>query len=119
MVRQFCDERNWEQFHGPKDLAIGIVTEGSELLDHFRFQNDSQSKALLLDPHKRQLIGEELADVFYFVLRFADLNGLDLATVLSEKLKKNAEKYPKDLSYGSNLSARDLHKIKGDGSEND
>ncbi|MFH1211737.1 MAG: nucleotide pyrophosphohydrolase [Candidatus Woesearchaeota archaeon] len=93
-VKKFCEDRDWERFHNPKDLAIGVVTEASELLDHFRFKSDEQMREMLNDPKKRVEIGEEIADIFYFLLRFAQMNNIDLATELDRKLEINNKKYP-------------------------
>ena len=96
-IKEFCDERDWEQFHNAKDLAIGISTEAGELLDLFRFK-DSEEAFL----NHRADIEEESADVFFFLLRFAQMNAIDLEEVLKRKLEKNAEKYPIDKAKGSN-----------------
>ncbi len=102
LVKEFCEERNWDQFHNPKDLAIGIETESSELLQHFRFKTPDDSKELLLNPESRQEICDELADVFYFVLRFAQMNDIDLYDALVNKIAKNNVNYPLSLSRNSN-----------------
>ena len=104
-VRTFCEERDWTQFHTPKELSIGMVTEASELLELFRFQSDAQMKSMLADASYREHIGDELADQFFFLLRFADLYGFDLSAELQRKIAKNNEKYPIDESYGSNRKA--------------
>lgn len=101
-VRSFCDERDWGQFHTPKELAIGMVTEASELLELFRFQTDAQMRDMLDDPDERVHIGDGLADQLYFLLRFSDLYGFSLADELERKLKKNAVKYPVEKARGSN-----------------
>src|SRR5688572_4685738 len=93
-VRQFCEDRDWDKFHGAKDLAIGIVTEASELLEHFRFLSKKQLADVFSNPAKRKQIEEELADVFFFVLRFAQLFRVDLDQSLERKLRLNAVKYP-------------------------
>lgn len=103
IVQQFCEERDWDQFHTPKDLAIGIITEASELLELFRFQSEEDIQHMLKDAGKRQAIGEELADVLYFLLRFAQLYDFDLVDVFLDKMKKNAQKYPSERARGSNL----------------
>ncbi len=102
-VKAFCEERDWDRYHNPKDLAIGMVTEASELLDIFRFKDLEQSEALLSDPGSREHVEEEVADVFYFVLRFAQMNGIDLSKALESKIAKNGKKYPVELSKGKNL----------------
>ena len=107
-VRAFCSDRDWDQFHAPKNLAIGITTEAAELLSHFRFVPDDLSGDVLLDPAKRQAVADELADVFFFVLRFADRTGIDLGSALESKLAKNAEHYPVEKSRGKNIKYTEL-----------
>lgn len=101
-VREFCEERNWTQFHTPKDLAIGLSTESNELLELFRFKDRSDQDALLADPEKRAEVEDELADILFFTLRFADLHDIDLEDALETKLEKNRERYPKDQYESSN-----------------
>jgi NTP pyrophosphatase (non-canonical NTP hydrolase) len=93
-IREFCDEREWEPFHGPKDLAIGLVTEASELLQHFRFKTAEESATLFQSPSGREALEDEMADVLFFLLRMADLNAVNLSHALKNKMVKNAEKYP-------------------------
>lgn len=99
-VRDFCDARNWRKYHTPKELAIGMATEASELLQLFRFMNDERIAEMLHDSEQRQAIEDEVADTLLFLLRFADLNDIDLQAALSSKLKRNGERYPIDT--GSN-----------------
>jgi len=101
-VKEFCEARDWDQFHGPKDLAIGVSTEAAELLEHFRFQSDEQALALLSDPHVREEIEDELADVLFFVLRFSQRFDVDLTTALLRKIKKSELKYPVEKAKGKN-----------------
>lgn len=101
-VQMFCEERDWDQFHNPKDLAIGVSTEANELLDIFRFKSEEQMKSQFADASTRIHIEEEVADVLFFILRFAQMNGIDLEKCLDDKLVKNAEKYPVEGSKGSN-----------------
>lgn len=101
-VQEFCEVRDWDQFHNPKDLAIGISTEANELLDVFRFQSEQQMRDILLDKCKREHVEEELADTLFFILRFAQMNDMDLSSILENKLKKNNEKYPVEISKGKN-----------------
>lgn len=102
IVADFCRERDWDQFHNPKDVAIGISTEASELLQLFRFKDVSELGGLLADPVFSGKVREELADVFYFTVRFSQVTGIDLYSALVEKIAKNAEKYPVGTSKGSN-----------------
>ena len=101
IVKRFCDDRDWAQFHSPKDLAIGISTEASELLEIFRFKSEKEIIEILKGP-RRIKVSEELVDVLYFVLRFAEMNNIDLSEELGKKIGKNAEKYPVEKSKGSN-----------------
>ena len=102
IVRRFCEERDWDQYHNPKDLAVGMVTEGSELLEIFRFKTPEECRALLSDPKRLEEIRDELSDVFYFVLRFAQMNDIDLFSALEDKIAKNDAKYPADKVRGCN-----------------
>jgi NTP pyrophosphatase (non-canonical NTP hydrolase) len=101
-VKEFCEARDWDQFHGPKDLAIGVITEASELLEHFRFQSDEQALALLNDPHIREEIEDELADVLFFLLRFSQRFEVDLDKALLRKIEKSERKYPVEKAKGKN-----------------
>ena len=99
-VRRFCEERDWDQYHNPKDLAIGLSTESNELLDIFRFKDEEQMQEIFSDEKKRTHVKEECADILFFLLRFAQMNDLDLGECLDEKIVKNAEKYPVESSKG-------------------
>jgi len=101
-VREFCEARDWRQYHSPKDLGIGLVTESSELLDEFRFKDADEQVDLLSDPQRREDVEEEVADILFFLLRFADLYDIDLERALELKLEKNRERYPVDEYEGSN-----------------
>ncbi len=102
-IRQFVQERDWEQFHNPKDLAIGLSIEAAELLEHFRFRSDSEVAARLQDAGFRQKISHELADVLYFVLILCDYLELDATTILAEKMAISASRYPVHRVKGRNL----------------
>ena len=101
LVKKFCEDRDWDQFHNPKELAIGISTEANELLQIFRFKSEIEMAAML-NGEKRKKIEEELADVFYFVLRFSQMYEIDLYNTLVNKIDKNNQKYPVDLVKGNN-----------------
>lgn len=102
VIKRFCEERDWDQYHNAKDLAIGIVTEASELIDNFRFKSLEEVEALFNNSEKREQICDELVDVFYFVLRFAQRYGIDLVTEFHRKMKINEEKYPVEKCRGIN-----------------
>ena len=101
-IKTFCEERDWDQFHDAKELAIGIVTEASELLEHFRFKSKEQINEMFKNETKRNELTEEMADVLYFLIRMAQRYNIDLTTELNRKLDKNHKKYPIEKSKGSN-----------------
>ena len=101
-IRCFVQERDWEQFHTPKDLAIGLAIEAAEVLEHFRFQSETEIAAKLAEEASLKDIGHELADVLYFVLLMCDRFGLDAATTLREKLSISASRYPVTQARGNN-----------------
>ena len=108
IVMRFCEERDWSQYHGLKDLAIGISTEAGELLDLFRFKCDDECLRMLDSDRGRTDISDELADVLFFVLRFAKAADIDLREALESKVAKNALKYPVDKAKGSNKKYTEL-----------
>ena len=101
-VREFCEAREWGQYHAPKELAIGLVTESSELVEEFRFKDEAEQVELLQESERRADVEDEVADVLFFLLRFADLYDVDLEAALERKLEKNRQRYPEDEYKGSN-----------------
>jgi NTP pyrophosphatase (non-canonical NTP hydrolase) len=108
IVQKFCEERDWDQFHGPKDLAVGIVTEAAELLDHFRFKNETEAQKYLANSQKRTEVEEEVADTLFMLLRFAQMHNIDLTKALKRKIEINNKKYPIHKSKGNNKKYTDL-----------
>jgi dCTP diphosphatase len=101
IVRMFAEEREWEQFHSPRNLLLALVGEVGELASEFQWIDDSEVEAALSNPDKRDAIGSELADVFTYLLRLADVTGIDLATELTKKIALNEIRYPAEKSKGS------------------
>ena len=97
-LREFARERDWEQFHSPKNLATALSVEAAELLEHFQWLTDEQSRTL--DDAKRTAVGEELADVLLYLLQLADKLDIDPLQAAERKLRLNAEKYPADRARG-------------------
>ena len=95
LIKKFRDDRDWRQFHNPKDLAISISLEASELLEIFQWSGDD-----LECTDKMDKIRAELADVLSYCVLLADRCGLDLDTILCEKIKRNEEKYPVEKAKG-------------------
>lgn len=102
-VKAFCEERDWDQYHSPKELAIGLSTESNELLDLFRFKTEEQMRLMMENPERREAVSEELADIFFFLLRFSQMYGFDMEKCLEQKIDKNGRKYPADKVRGKNL----------------
>lgn len=93
-VRDFTNERDWEQFHNPKDVGVALSIEVAEVLEHFRFKTNKDIEEYLSKPENKKELSHEVADVFWFILRLSDVCGVDLTTALLEKLKLSAKKYP-------------------------
>lgn len=93
-VLQFSRERDWEQFHHPKDLGVALACEVGEVLEHFRYRTNDEVRAALGDPAAKRALAHELADCLWLVLRLADVCGIDLSAALREKLEEAARKYP-------------------------
>lgn len=102
LIQTFCEVRDWDQFHNPKELSIGLITEAAELLEHFRFKTPEQMIQLQNDEKKMQEVKEELADCLFFILRFAQMNNIDLTTEAYKKMEKNNTKYPVEKVKGLN-----------------
>jgi len=105
-ITEFRDARDWKQFHNPKDLALSLVLEASEVLEHFQWKNSTEVEKYVKE-HKGH-IGEELADVLYWVLLMShDLN-IDIAEAIKDKLEKNNQKYPVEKAKGKYTKYTDL-----------
>lgn len=91
-IRKFVNDRDWMQFHNHKDMAISLVLEATEVLEHFQWKNPEEVK-VRVETHKEQ-IEEEIADVAIYLLELAENLGIDLNKAVVNKVKKNAKKYP-------------------------
>ena len=103
LVTKFRDDRNWAQFHNPKDLAISLSLEASERLEIFQWSGSD-----LVCEEKIDKIKEELADVLCYSILLADRCGLDMDEIIRDKVKKNGEKYPVEAAFGSKEKYTDL-----------
>lgn len=106
-VQAFTDERDWERFHTPKDLSIGMVTETAELLELFRFLSEEDAAQALEEEDFRQQVADELGDVLFFLVRFSQAFGFDLVQAAEEKLDKSQAKYPAEAFQGVNRKVLD------------
>jgi NTP pyrophosphatase (non-canonical NTP hydrolase) len=109
LIRQFAVDRDWEQFHSPKNLSMAVAGEAGELLEIFQWLSEDQSREIMLDSRKAQAVREEVADVMILLLRLTDVLSIDLRAATLEKLEKNGEKYPVALSKGSARKYDELH----------
>jgi NTP pyrophosphatase (non-canonical NTP hydrolase) len=100
-LREFAADRDWEQFHVPKNLVMALMVEAAELTEIFQWLTPEQSSAVMSDPARGEHVREEIADVLGYLLRLADVLGVDLESSLAEKITKNAVKYPVERSRGS------------------
>jgi NTP pyrophosphatase (non-canonical NTP hydrolase) len=94
LVRQFVAERDWEQFHSPKNLSMGLAAEAAELMEHFLWVEGEASRQVVQDPVKLGEVADEMADVAVYLLNLSNNLGLDLSEAIRNKLAKNALKYP-------------------------
>ena len=99
-VLAFARERDWEQFHAPKNLSMALAAEAAELMEHFLWSDPAKSRAIAVEPARRAKIAEELADVVIYALEFANATGLDVASVIEAKMAANAKKYPVEKAKG-------------------
>ena len=105
-LRRFAADRDWDQFHTPKNLAIALSVEAAELLEHFQWVSDAESAALA--PEARAKIREELADVLLYLVRLADKLDVELTTAAADKIRINAIKYPVEKCRGSRKKYTEL-----------
>jgi len=105
-LQQFASEREWDQFHSPKNLAIALSVEAAELLEHFQWTTEAESA--VLTPNKQAKVREEIADVLLYLIRLADKLNIDLLPAATEKIQVNAAKYPVVKSRGSSKKYTEL-----------
>jgi len=102
-LRDFAQDREWEQFHTPRNLAMALSGEAGELLSLFQWLRDEQVSGWLDDPSNRTAVEHEMADVFGYLLRLADVLDVNLEIALRAKIDINAQKYPVELARGNAL----------------
>jgi NTP pyrophosphatase (non-canonical NTP hydrolase) len=100
IVRQFVAERDWQQFHAPKNLAMAMAIETAELMEHFQWMDVDESRGLVPGSSQWTAVAEELADVFCYALALANELDIDLTSALRGKMRKNEEKYPVERYQG-------------------
>ena len=105
-LRTFAAERDWDQFHSPKNLAAALAVEAAELLEHFQWLTESESQQL--PPEVLAAVRAEVADVLLYLIRISDKLGIDLIAAANAKIELNAEKYPVDKARGSSKKYTEL-----------
>ncbi|MGY1529336.1 nucleotide pyrophosphohydrolase [Luteimonas sp. A649] len=105
-LRRFADERDWGQFHSPKNLAVSLSLEAAEVLEHFQWLTEEQSRTL--DDARRQAVAHEIADVLLYLLQLSDRLGIDPLDAARQKLALNAERYPADKARGTSRKYTEL-----------
>ena len=105
-IRKFRDDRDWKQFHDPKNLAVSISIEAAELLELFQWM--SGEEATRYAAANKERVSEEIADVAIYLIELADITGIDLAQAIEAKLEKNAKKYPVEKSRGVSTKYTEL-----------
>ncbi|MCS6849853.1 MAG: nucleotide pyrophosphohydrolase [Gemmataceae bacterium] len=99
-VRRFAKERDWQLFHSPKNLVMGLAVEAAELMEHFLWVDAEASRRVVSDPVQLQQVADEMADVACYLLNLSLVLGIDLSEAISAKIAKNAVKYPVDQCLG-------------------
>ena len=97
-IKEFVDERDWDQFHTPKNLSMALSVEASELLEIFQWQKADEYKRAT--EKQKEVIKDEIADIFYYLVRISEKLNINIEEALLNKMKKNKEKYPKELVKG-------------------
>ncbi len=100
-IEKFTTDRDWDQFHSIKNLSMALSVESAELLEIFQWLTEEQSNKVKDDPKTKSKIEDELADIFVYLLRIVHKSNIDLESAVLNKLKKNAEKYPIEMSRGN------------------
>lgn len=113
-LRRFADERDWAQFHTPKNLVMALVGEAGELVEHFQWLTPEQSFEVVADDSGSERVSEELADVLIYLVRLADVLGIDLIAAANRKLAANAKRYPSERFRGSAAKAPHLAESGGE-----
>ncbi|XP_003748612.1 dCTP pyrophosphatase 1 [Galendromus occidentalis] len=116
-VEKFCVERDWQQYHTPRNLMLALVGEVGELAEIFQWREVSPN-APELSPREKIHLGEELSDVLLYLIRLADRCGVDLSAAVLRKIEKNAEKYPVDRVYGKAKKYKEYEENEGPSHEN-
>lgn len=100
-IQKFSEERNWDQFHSVKNLAMALTVESAELLEVFQWLTEAQSNEIRTNEKIKLKAEEELADIFIYLIRILNKSDINIESAILNKMKRNAEKYPVELSKGN------------------
>ncbi|OLF17430.1 hypothetical protein BU204_11610 [Actinophytocola xanthii] len=112
-LRRFADERDWGQFHTPKNLVLALIGEVGELAAEVQWLTDGEVQRRLAAPALRERVADEIAGVFIYLVRFADITGIDLLSTAYSKIERNESRYPVDLARGQSTKHTQLGKSIG------
>jgi NTP pyrophosphatase (non-canonical NTP hydrolase) len=104
-LADFAERRDWQQFHSPKNLSMALIAEAAELVEHFQWLTEEESRDLA--PEKRAAVSQELADILIYLIRAADQLGVDLIAAANDKIRINEERYPVEKARGKALRAEE------------
>lgn len=107
-LRAFAEDRDWDQFHSPKNLSMALAAEVGELLELFQWLTEDESRDLSSSPTELDRVQEELADILIYLIRLADKLDIDLESAALDKIRSNAEKYPVEKARGRATKYHDL-----------
>ncbi len=107
-LAEFAAVRDWDQFHSPKNLSMALIAEAAELVEHFQWLNEAQSRSL--PPEKLEAVGQELADILIYLIRTADKLDIDLLDAARRKIKLNDQRYPVARVRGDSRRASEYSK---------
>ncbi|MBN2068671.1 MAG: nucleotide pyrophosphohydrolase [Opitutales bacterium] len=107
-ITHFSEERDWHQFHSPKNLAMALTAEAGELMECFLWNDSGASHHTMKDPKKAQEIRDEIADIVIYALEFCNVTGIDISDAIHEKIQQNATKYPVEKARGNSAKYTEL-----------
>ncbi len=113
LQRAFVNERKWKKFHTPKNLSMALAGEAAELMEIFQWLSGAESKKVMKNPAGAKAVSHELADVYYYLLRLADVLDVDLEKAFWDKMRHNQAKYPAKLARGNAKKYNELLRLKG------
>lgn len=100
LVEEFVDQRDWHQFHTPKNISMSLAVEAAELMEHFQWITGEESRKIVDQPEKKSEVADELADVLCYAMAVANELDIDIATAMHQKMVKNRQKYPAEKFKG-------------------